>query len=124
MRRDQLHEVIEQEGQYRLDRRCLPSTEQVEGCAADGWDNGLQGGDEVAQELVRIGIARVQGQPCYAAASVSSRAQPVGKQGGLAKSGRRCDQRQGALQPRLQPVEQARPRHQLGTGTGQVQLGG
>ncbi len=83
----QLHEVVEQERQQRLERRRLRRPQQRERCGADGWDDGLERGDEVAQELKRVGVARIQGKPGNMAADTYRLIEPVDEQGSLAKPG-------------------------------------
>jgi hypothetical protein len=64
-----MHEVVEQEGEHcfwrrLLERRQRRGMQQRQGLVSDTGVEVLACGNEIAPEACRIGIARIQCQPC------------------------------------------------------------
>ena len=126
-------DFIEQGRQQRFSWRRLRGLEHAQHpCAkfrhypfAFAQDKRLQCRDEVSQKAVGVAIAFVQRQPGdRSRRAPAGHGEPFADQGGFPKAGRGGDQRQFAVQPRVQPLEQADAGHNLGARWGEKEFSG
>jgi len=81
---------------------------------------GPQSGDAVGPKTGRVVVVFVQRDPGDGPLGARG---PFAQQRGLAKAGRRGDEGELAVQTRVQPLDQARARHQACPDRGNVEFG-
>ena len=97
-------DFIEQRGQHGFGGRRLRGLEHRQHPCANLRRNRLQRRDEVGQKAGRVVIPCVQRQPGHGPAATGD---PGADQRGFAKAGGGRDEGQLAVQPRVEPLEQA-----------------
>ena len=113
--------LVEQGGQNRFDVDRARGLQRGQCSFPNIAFNGLQGGDKVGQEAGQVVVPFVQREPGDGPLAASD---SLAQQRRLAKAGRGRDERQFAVQTRVQPLDQARARHQLWPGGWDIEFGG
>ena len=115
------HDFVDQRRQDCLNSGRRGGTEHRQGSFASPWLCLLQRGSQVRPEARRVIVPFVQREPGDGPPAAGG---PLAQQRGLAKAGRGGDEREFAVQARVQPLDQARTRDQLGPDGGDIQFGG
>ena len=114
-------QVVDEDGDHDLGRRRPRGVEPGQRPPACGRGDRLEGGDEVAEHLVEVLVALVEGEPGDRTVQAGD---PGGQQAGLARAGRGRQQRApGPVEAGVEAGEQPGPRDQVGAGPGHEQLG-
>jgi len=116
-------QVVDQRGEDGLRRQRLACAEERGRALPQPKSRRPQRGDQPSQEARRVVVTVIERQPRGRGVAARGRA-PLGQQGRLAGAGRRGDQRQRAGQARHQPLDQARPRDEVGPRKREQELGG
>ena len=103
-------QVIEQQGEDRLEREGLGRTMERQRLRADAGMQSLQGRDQITQELCWIVVVGVEREP---SARSRESLEPFDNQRRLAKTCRSGNQAQFTMQAIIQPVDEVRPGHDL-----------
>ena len=114
-------DLVEQGGQDRCGRQRRRGVEHSHHPRPDLRRDRLQGSDEVGEEARRVVIPVVQREPGGRAVAPGD---PCADEGGLAEAGGGGDEGQGAVQPLVEPREQAGAADKVRPGRGEIEFGG
>ena len=105
-----ISEIIDEQGGHVIGWRDLRRLEQVHCCLERIGKDGSQGSGKCVHEEAQLIVVFVKGEPSRLAVT---RLQPLDQQGGLAKSGRRGNQRDLAAEPGVQALEETGAGNQI-----------
>jgi hypothetical protein len=114
-------DLVEQGRQERLGGGRMGRLKRAQHVRPGRRLNRLQSADQISQQAGRVVIVLVQGNPGHATCAPT--VDPFTQQRGLAKAGRGRDQRQLAVQGRVQAPRQARTRYEFRARRGNIELG-
>ncbi len=120
-RRRERRQLVDQRGQQRFQRRRLWRTQRGQHARAQLRRNPLHRRREIDEKARRIVVANVEREPGDRTPTLRN---PGADQRRLAKTRRRGDQRQPAVQPGVQPRQQTRAVDGVGARRWDVELGG